>query len=349
MQSRYSHVEEYSKEESLQFWVGQNPPGDTNTVPNRQVGPDGVTLELSEQAQALLAQHKTVTKADDENGLFEITDGDKLKIALLEKMLQLLTGKKVKIRVLDNLSLKEAKNSLKTAVQEGAFMMPPRQGWGLRYELHESYYERETVSFSAGGVIKTADGREITFSTALNMSREFMTRTDISLRAGDAAAVDPLVINYDGGAPGLTGTKFSFDLDSDGKADQISFARPGSGFLSLDKNGDGVINDGGELFGPGTGNGFAELAQYDGDGNGWIDENDPIFDRLRIWTKDEAGRDVLFALGQKGVGAIYLGNIDTDFSIRDSANRPQAQMTTTGIFVKEDGTVGTVQQLDLVI
>ncbi|MDI6602302.1 MAG: hypothetical protein QME46_11105 [Thermoanaerobacteraceae bacterium] len=38
-----------------------------------------------------------------------------------------------------------------------------------------------------------------------------------------------------------------------------------------------------------TGNGFQELMQFDDDSNSWIDENDDIFDKLRIWTKDSDG------------------------------------------------------------
>ena len=40
-----------------------------------------------------------------------------------------------------------------------------------------------------------------------------------------------------------------------------------------------------------TGDGFKDLAMYDEDGNGWIDENDEIFSKLLIWSKDENGND----------------------------------------------------------
>mgnify|MGYP000465316364 CR=1 FL=1 len=51
----------------------------------------------------------------------------------------------------------------------------------------------------------------------------------------------------------------------------------GSGYLALNKNGDGVINDGSELFGTASGDGFYDLSMYDEDGNGWIDENDHAY------------------------------------------------------------------------
>ena len=60
-------------------------------------------------------------------------------------------------------------------------------------------------------------------------------------------------------------------------------------FLALDLNGDGRINNGSELFGALSGNGFADLAQYDSDANGWIDENDEIFQRLKVWSGADDG------------------------------------------------------------
>lgn len=136
------------------------------------------------------------------------------------------------------------------------------------------------------------------------MSREFLREQSVSVRLGDAVLKDPLVLNFDGAAAELTTTRFSFDIDSDGKPDQIAFVGANSGFLALDRNNDGVINDGGELFGPSTGQGFAELAAYDEDSNQWIDENDSIYQNLRIWSKNAEGQDQLVSLGQRGVGIL---------------------------------------------
>ena len=71
-----------------------------------------------------------------------------------------------------------------------------------------------------------------------------------------------------------------------------------------DFNNDGIINDGKELFGPNSGNGFSDLANYDLDKNGWIDENDTIYDKLRIWTKDTEGNDYLLALAKESIWSI---------------------------------------------
>jgi len=97
--------------------------------------------------------------------------------------------------------------------------------------------------------------------------------------------VDPLVLNFEGNRAELTGAKFAFDLDQDGEQEHISFVGSGSGILVLDRNKDGIVNDGSELFGPSTGNGFNELASLDGDENGWIDENDAAYQDLSVWTR----------------------------------------------------------------
>jgi hypothetical protein len=89
------------------------------------------------------------------------------------------------------------------------------------------------------------------------------------------------------------------------------------------------------------------LAKFDTDGNNWIDENDPIYDKLQIWTKDENGEDQLFSIGQKGIGAICLGSADTQFSLKDGSNSTLGQIRQTGIFLREDGTAGTIQHIDV--
>ncbi len=117
--------------------------------------------------------------------------------------------------------------------------------------------------------------------------------------------------------------------------------------LALDKNGDGVINDGSELFGTKSGDGFRDLAAYDSDGNGWIDENDEIWEKLLIWTRDEDGKEICYKLSEKGVGAIYTGNVNTDFSLNGADNAANGRIRRTGLFLYENGMAGTVQHVDV--
>ena len=223
----------------------------------------------------------------------------------------------------------------------------PAPGPSLVYSYRDRHYERETTSFAATGVVHTADGQQIDIEVQLTMGRQFLSETSAEVRLGEVQ--DPLVVNFAGTAAELTERTFAFDLDTDGAAEQIHFVGPNSGFLAQDANGNGIVDDGSELFGPTSGRDFTELAAYDEDGNDFIDEGDSIYEGLRIWQKDPAGNDRLLALGQAGVGAIYLGSTATPFQVKNEDNVLQGIVRSSGIYLAENGGTGTVQQLDLVV
>ncbi len=226
----------------------------------------------------------------------------------------------------------------------------PTQTWGASYKEYHYFEEKEQTSFYSSGKVTTADGRSIDFDVEAYMSRTFMEETSFEVNYKQAATVDPLVINFSSNMVDVSDQTFLFDLDCDGELDNLSLLGQLSGFLSLDRNGDGIINDGSELFGARTGDGFKELAVFDMDGNGWIDESDEVFNQLRIWTKDKDGNDRLVGLGVAGIGAIYLGNVQTNFSIHSQEdNELLAQVRTSGVFLKESGEAGTIQQVDMAL
>ena len=217
--------------------------------------------------------------------------------------------------------------------------------------LTNEYYHREEehTTFATKGMVRTADGRELSFNLEFSMSRSFEEYYKETYETGFVSYCDPLVINLDTNIAQVSDQKFFFDLDQDGEEEEISTLKSGSGFLALDLNGDGKINDGGELFGTKSGDGFKDLAKYDSDGNGWIDEADEIWEKLLIWTKDEEGNDKLYHLSDLGVGAIGLGRVSTQFALNsEKDNQHNAMIRNTGIFLYENGTVSTVQHLDLV-
>ena len=180
------------------------------------------------------------------------------------------------------------------------------------------------------------------------MARQYREDSSVSLRLGDAARqVDPLVLNFSGNAAQLSDQRFAFDLDARGGQEQIASLAPGSGFLVFDRNGDGVANDGSELFGPTSGDGFSELAALDGDGNGWIDEGDAAFGQLRVWTPDASGKGELATLAAAGVGALSLTHVATPFDLKTDDNQMLGQIRSTGIFLQENGSAGTMQHVDL--
>ena len=209
--------------------------------------------------------------------------------------------------------------------------------------------ESEQTSFSTTGTVQTADGRSIDFNIEVSMSREFIEYTGVKI---DESIIlkDPLVISLDGNPASVSDRKFYFDIDSDGKTDLIPQPAAGSGILALDRNGDGTINDGNELFGTKSGDAFADLAEFDRDGNGWIDEADDVFKKLSVWTADDNGEMKQISLKEAGIGAICLKNADTVFSLKDMVtNATEAVIRKTGMFLFESGRAGTISEMDFAI
>ncbi|MBM5572651.1 MULTISPECIES: hypothetical protein [Deefgea] len=220
---------------------------------------------------------------------------------------------------------------------------------GFSIEYHASEQESEQTQFNAEGVIKTADGREISFSSELKLSRSFSQTVDINIATGSAARPkkDPLVLNYDAPVATLSDKTFQFDIDADGKNESLHMLTRGSAYLALDRNRDGKINDGKELFGAQSGNGFADLTQYDGDQNGWIDEADTVYADLKLWLKDASGQDQLLSISQLRIGAISVRYARGDFDLNNQQNQNYGQIRSSGVYLKENGQVGTLQQVDL--
>ncbi len=203
----------------------------------------------------------------------------------------------------------------------------------------------EKFDFASSGHIETADGRSIEFSLDLSVSR---VETSIQSRSSRIPRfLDPLVLSFDDGLSSLSGTTFSFDLTGDGILADIGALASGSGFLSLDLNEDGKVNSGLELFGPSSGHGFAELGNYDWDTNGWIDENDPVFEKLKVWFGAGGDDSRLISLKEAGVGAISLSSLETHFDLKNDSGVTLGRIVRAGLFVMENGEPRSLQEIDL--
>jgi hypothetical protein len=345
MTSSHASQQQYSLQESLRTWIGNRRP-ELSQSPNQPPPLPAVTTQLSEAGKA--AQANEATAIQDS---LEGVENDPI-VRLIRAMILALTGREARVFNAADLQVEQAASSVpsSTPSAESQSAPAPAAGFGIEYERRESYSESEQTHLQASGTVRTADGKDIAFSFALSMSRSYQETSTTSLRLGDARQKqDPLIINFSGSAAQLTSQRFKFDLNADGQNEDINFATNGSGFLALDRNGDGRINNGTELFGASSGNGFAELAQLDTDHNGWIDENDAAYSQLRILTKDASGQDQLSTLNAQNVGALSLKSIATPFAIKDERNQLQGQITQSAVYLKEDGGIGTLQQVDLTV
>lgn len=308
------------------------------------------TLEISTRSgfRTVFAKASEVAEAAEAAAVGRPGRGENIRLLLeqlIAEIVALISGHEKRAGAdLREIAQREAPRSLPDA---GAGRGPARE-FVWESVSTETIREHESCQFAASGVIRTADGRSIDFAFNLAMSRDFLSvRKD-----ADGATVtlrDPLVLNFGGTAAELADSRFDFDLDSDGGRESIPGLAGGSAFLVLDRNGDGRINDGRELFGACSGDGFADLAQLDDDGNGWIDEADAAFAALKTWSPDALGKGALHSLAERGVGALYLGASETPFSLKDGENRLRGQVRASGIYLRDDGGIGSLQQIDLAV
>ena len=311
------------------------------------------------QEQNLKSLAQVMQTKRKENYGFDVSDEYELKLELLRQMLEMLNKGKCLTKLPQEKRNRDGVLDLRSksmSSSEGAVPATPRIGtssggtmWQKITVSSASITEYESTSFMTQGKVQTDDGRSIDFNVAFSMSRACSACIN-TMEVSNYILTDPLVINLNTEMTEISDQKFFFDIDSDGKEEEISELGKGSGFLTFDKNEDGKVNDGSELFGTKSGDGFKDLKAYDEDRNHWIDENDEIFHKLKVWMKDDEGNDILIDLKEADIGAIYLGNANTEYSFKDESLNTNAVLRKTGVYLKEStGKVGTISHVDLAV
>ncbi|TRZ69344.1 MAG: hypothetical protein D4S02_02280 [Rhodocyclaceae bacterium] len=349
--SQHSATSSLQRRENLRAWVGTSRPDFEGAGKLAIPSPAPAISSAAYDAQA---QDPSAASAGAQsiNDAIENANNDPI-LQLIRSMLEMLTGHNFQVFFDEVLRGRTTQSdpamelNLQTTPTPQPAQSPGSAGFGIEYDRHEIRTESEQTNFQAEGSILTSDGKEIKFRLKLSMQRRYSEETTLSLRAGDAATKDPLVINFGGSAAQLQSRRFKFDLAGNGQNVAMPMLAGNSGYLALDLNGNGRIDSGKELFGPASGNGFADLARHDSDGNGWIDEGDPVFGKLRIWTPGAQAGEILSTLQDKQVGALFLGKLATLFEIRDGSNQSLGAVRASGIYLSENGSAGTLQQIDL--
>jgi hypothetical protein len=157
-----------------------------------------------------------------------------------------------------------------------------------------------------------------------------------------ADGADPLVLDLDGDGLetiALEDSAAYFDGDGDLFAERTGWLGGDDGFLVLDKNANGLVDDGSELFGSATQGGFAALSAYDSNGDGKISAADAMWNALRVWQdKNSDGAstaDELKSLAALGIVSINLGTTAL------GVTTPQGtQLLARGSFTRADGSTG---------
>jgi len=307
------------------------------------------TVQLSASHEASRSQSSEITMNSDFRAMFDslaaVSDaGAATARQRVQEMLQSLV--EAILAAIDGKNCTDDAAAGKDLPAQSA-TLPASSGRGgeitWQRTVSETVVESERTNVCGSGQVKTCDGRSIDFDFSLALARDYQS-TKTSSETGEIALRDPLVLSFSGNSCELTEERIDFDLDSDGKAEQIPGLGSGSCFLVFDRNGNGQADNGSELFGVASGNGFADLAKLDSDHNGWIDEGDPVWSQLGLWS----GKDYQ-TLGEGGVGALYTGAVDAPFSLKTKDNELLGQIRAAGVYLSEAGEVGNLQQVDLAV
>ncbi|MFM9800382.1 hypothetical protein ACKKBJ_15155 [Aeromonas dhakensis] len=301
-----------------------------------------LTLQMASRSAAGAAQSapepasakSTETGKSEQDGI--PNDGLDNRQRLIKLMIEAMLGHKIELPE----PIKPAEQSAEgVSAPTGEGTQPAAEPDQL-VEVTDSLLQKEQLNVVAAANLQTQDGQTLQLDLGFVLD---WRQLDISQRRTTLNALkDPLVLSLDGKIAGLTDARVNFDLDQDGKADSLPGLSEGSGFVALDRNGNGTIDDGGELFGARSGNGFGELATLDEDGNGVLDERDSQFSALQFWQPDQSP----IALVELGIGAILLHPLDTPFN-HLGENGNQGVLRQSGLYVTEQGKGGWVQQVDL--
>jgi hypothetical protein len=362
------------------FWIGDRAPTDSVQVSDQAranaLGPSifGLSSLSSSTAAAVVsvAPQQNQGTVEDSGGMDSRdpqtrsvggSDQDLLaspegaKLLVLRRLLEAMTGKKIRLARPEDLkrsaSAEQALDDLANQPRANpstpkASNTNPRVGWGLEVEVERTQVATTSMQFAAAGTIVTEDGTAIAFEASFVSQSSAISVERLSLRAGDAQMKDPLVLLYSGSHAELTQQAQAFDLDANGSLEQLPGVTNGA-YVVQDLNRNGKIDDGKELLGAISGDGFADLRRIDQDGNGFIDSGDPRFNELYLWNPSENGGGELRSLADAGVMALHTGNVATPFALAAQNGELQGRVKSTGIYLTEDGNVRPLEQIDVKI
>jgi Ca2+-binding RTX toxin-like protein len=257
--------------------------------------------------------------------------------------------------VFDDIGFIEASQTLAETVYD-TIVEFVEQGWGMLEDI---------VEFATDAVLDFLDEAK---KTALEKLKDFVdsvkdTVEDVYDAIKDLfdeaknfiPRRDPLVLDLDGdGIETVSATgAVLFDHDGDGVRSGTGWISSDDGILVLDRNGNGLIDSGRELFGADTvlsdgstaTSGFAALADLDANDDGVFDAQDGQYNNVRVWrdlNQDGVSQaNELFTLNQLGVASIQLTpstTVDLDLGNGNVVDN-------RGTYTRLDGTVGLAGDL----
>lgn len=204
-------------------------------------------------------------------------------------------------------------------------------------------YRYQELNANLSGELTLADGSAVQWSFDLAMREEQFSYRQFT----ESSLQDPLIVSLSGNPAELARQGTIFDFYGNGERYQLPDLGKGQFYLMRDRNQNQQLDSGLELFGPRTGQGFAELAALDDNQNSFIEKNDSQWQSLHLWSRQHG----LQSLEQAGIQAISAESVATSFGLYDG-EALLGRIARSGIFVGEPSLsdayrIGLVQQVDL--
>ena len=225
---------------------------------------------------------------------------------------------------------------------------------GEQVQVEEWFTREQSLSYQMQGQFQL-DDKQISLSYEFHLSSESTRYRRFATRAGNLQ--DPLLVQFGNQSLGHIEGGQAFDINSDNSLDTLPIFSGDVGYLVFDQNANGRADDGSELFGPASGNGFHELAAFDSNQNGFIDKEDEHFDQLYLWQpsaqsetegdSEPGAQQRWLSLDEAGIMAINLSAIDTPYSFYDENDQLLAQMRRSSFAIGENGRGYGVHQVDV--
>ncbi|PZP92129.1 MAG: hypothetical protein DI587_32895 [Variovorax paradoxus] len=200
-------------------------------------------------------------------------------------------------------------NAVAYSAYYGRYESVARQAW-----VQKDVGNDDTRDSDVSGLMRTDEELYVSRTDSFYLAQG---QTDLTRDAG----ITPIVLDLDGNGiqtVARQASDASFDLFGNGTPVHSGWISGGDGFLAVDSNGNGRIDDIGELFGGNAkGAGFAKLASFDSNGDGLVDSRDAVFGELRVWVDADGNRQTdageLRTLAEAGVAALTVDYVEQPF------------------------------------
>lgn len=266
-----------------------------------------------------------------------------LNIQIIQRMVKSITGQD--LQLFSPQALQDQAEQVSVQEPTQAPTTSADSNTGLVYQQSSAYFESQTITFNAQGSINTKDGQSINFSVSLSMSHILYQETNLTLQAG-APDSAPMTVNFEGMSAELTSTHFEFAFDTNGSPGQVNTVNSNDNpQVSVPKQTD-TVTDESEPAAQSSDN--TESPAVENTKNSQlISMAKFVYQQLRVWQRHADGSQQLLALGEKNLGALYLGHITTPLQPKTTDSNSALPTTAEGnMNLPQTNQTDTTQQIN---